>query len=148
VVTDVKETGDAKWKGDTISLYSATYCFEGDWFTGGAAVGTKRSGNATMGIPGFKLRILSQPSLPSYPACKPGAARGSEYFGLDDKCSVRVLAVGPLDDKKYASAAKFEGQVFKVKSMVTYTGGCWYGGMLEKDGKVFIFPNIQIEQVK
>jgi hypothetical protein len=145
IVTETKEDSDAHYIGDTLAFYSPSYAFDETWFESGLAVTV--TGGDDVKINGFKLEVVSEPSLPDYPDCQPDAETPGNSFGLASNTYVKILALGPIDKARYPDAAQYVGQVYKAYSDITPIGGCWYAGIIEKDDKIFIFPCMQVQKV-
>jgi len=143
-ITDTKEAGDKHYIGTKIELFTPCYAFDGSWYSGGMAAVT--NGGAEMEINYFKLKVISQPSLPVYPSCNVDAETPDKGFGFAAGVNIQILAVGSMDKARYAEAAKYVGEVYETYSALTPIGGCWYAGIIKKGTKIFLFPCIQIKK--
>ena len=143
-ITDTKEAGDRHYIGTKIEIFTPSYAMSGDWYNGGVAV--VANGEAEMKINNFKLKVISQPSLPVSPLCNSNAETPDKSFGFGAGVEIQILAVGSMDKERYANAANYVGEVYETYSPLTPIGGCWYAGIIKKGTKVFLFPCIQIKK--
>jgi uncharacterized protein (TIGR02145 family) len=143
-ITDTKESSDKHYIGTKIEVFTPSYAMNGNWYNGGAAA--VANGGTELEINNFKLKVLSEPSLPTYPICKAVAETPANSFGFAAGVDIQILALGAIDKARYADAAKYVGEVYKTYSALTPIGGCWYAGIIKKGTKIFLFPCIQVKK--
>src|SRR6187399_333118 len=78
-ITDTKEAGDKHYIGTKIEVFTPSYAMNGSWYSGGIAVVT--NGDADIKINNFKLKVISQPSLPVSTSCNSNAETPDKSFG-------------------------------------------------------------------
>jgi len=143
-ITDTKEAGDKHYIGTKIEVFTPSYAMNGSWYSGGIAVVT--NGDADIKINNFKLKVISQPSLPVSTSCNSNAETPDKSFGFGPGVEIQILAVGSMDDARYADAAKYVGEVYETHSPLTPIGGCWYAGIVKKGTIISLFTCIQIKK--
>lgn len=147
VITEVKNAADNIYVGKQIEIQSPFYSFDNEWYTMGIAALPNDEG--FIRLAGFKYRLISQPVLPTYPACLADAEIPTKLFSfIEDEEQVQILALGAIDKQKYPVAENYIGKIFKTNGMVMPIGNCWYSGWMVRDNKLFFFPCVQLKVIE